>query len=144
MWPVQQAPVRNGRNRGKQLNGRDAHLLAHRNRPDGDCRPVLEPPQQSLALAGQIHAGQLAESEGANVIVKFRRSQLQGDLIAPTSLDRARMSETVSKPNGSWSRIRCPARYTAPFSQSKTPSGLTIPWSKAAASVINLKVEPGS
>src|SRR5438876_4884530 len=92
MWPVQQAPVRNGRNRGKQLNGRDAHLLAHRNRPDGDCRPVLEPPQQSLALAGQIHAGQLAESEGANVIVKFRRSQLQGEDRKSTRLNSSHPS----------------------------------------------------
>ena len=77
---VQRSSVGNRGNRADELNRRDANFLPHGDRSNRNCRPVIQSPQQSPALSRHVHAGRLPKTKCADVVVKFRRSQSQGNL----------------------------------------------------------------
>src|SRR5262244_4677780 len=64
----------------RQLHRRNADLLTHRNRTDGNLRPSIQWLRQPACLARQLDAGLLTKAEGANVLVKTFLAKAQCDL----------------------------------------------------------------
>src|SRR6476620_9563671 len=77
---VQRPAIGNRRDRRNQLQWGYANFLPHRNRTDRSRAPVLQFPEHASALAGQVYSSLLAESEVADVVVKFWRTESQSNL----------------------------------------------------------------
>ena len=73
------AVVGKGRDQPRQLDRRDANLLAHRNGGDRNLRPPARRLGDAASFAGQFDSGLLPESEGANVFIEavFAQAQAQ-------------------------------------------------------------------
>src|SRR3954467_10928582 len=72
--------VRDGRDHGDQLHGRDSNLLSHGDGTDGNLRPAAHGLGDATGLAGKLDTGLRAEAERADVAIESLFAQSQAKL----------------------------------------------------------------
>src|SRR3954451_16186250 len=72
--------VRDRRDHGDQLHGRDSNLLSHGDGTDRDLRPTAHRLGDAAGLAGKLDAGLRTEAKRADVTIKALFAQTQAEL----------------------------------------------------------------